>query len=297
MAAPLTSDSRVWSREEAFEYCRRLTKTHYENFTVGSLLLPRAKRQHVSNLYAYARTVDDLGDEAKGDRKEILKEWQEDLGRCYEGTPKHPVMVALQDTIRRFDIPVEPFLKLIKANEMDQEIKRYRTFEELLYYCDHSANPCGRLFLYIFNYRDQERHRLADYTCTALQLTNFWQDVTRDWDMRRVYLPMEDMESFSYTEEQLAKGVFNDDFRSLMAFEVNRTRRMFRQGAELVNRVKGASKLDIALFSRGGLAVLDAIEKLDYNVLKRRPHLSRFKKGRLLFLTWVDMLLGRKLRS
>ena len=297
MAAPLTSDSRVWSREEAFEYCRRLTKTHYENFTVGSLLLPRAKRQHVSNLYAYARTVDDLGDEAKGDRKEILKEWQEDLGRCYEGTPKHPVMVALQETIRRFDIPVEPFLKLIKANEMDQEIKRYRTFEELLYYCDHSANPCGRLFLYIFNYRDQERHRLADYTCTALQLTNFWQDVTRDWDMRRVYLPMEDMESFSYTEEQLAKGIFNDGFRSLMAFEVNRTRRMFRQGAELVNRVKGASKLDIALFSRGGLAVLDAIEKLDYNVLKRRPHLSRFKKGRLLFLTWVDMLLGRKLRS
>ena len=297
MAAPLTSDSRVWSREEAFEYCRRLTKTHYENFTVGSLLLPRAKRQHVSNLYAYARTVDDLGDEAKGDRKEILKEWQEDLGRCYEGTPKHPVMVALQETIRRFDIPAEPFLKLIKANEMDQEIKRYRTFEELLYYCDHSANPCGRLFLYIFNYRDQERHRLADYTCTALQLTNFWQDVTRDWEMRRVYLPMEDMESFSYTEEQLAKGVFNDDFRSLMAFEVDRTRRMFRQGAELVNRVKGASKLDIALFSRGGLAVLDAIEKLDYNVLKRRPHLSRFKKGRLLFLTWVDMLLGRKLRS
>ena len=297
MAAPLTSDSRVWSREEAFEYCRRLTKTHYENFTVGSLLLPRAKRQHVSNLYAYARTVDDLGDEAKGDRKEILKEWQEDLGRCYEGTPKHPVMVALQDTIRRFDIPVEPFLKLIKANEMDQEIKRYRTFEELLYYCDHSANPCGRLFLYIFNYRDQERHRLADYTCTALQLTNFWQDFTRDWEMRRVYLPMEDMESFSYTEEQLAKSVFNDDFRSLMAFEVDRTRRMFRQGAELVNRVKGASKLDIALFSRGGLAVLDAIEKLDYNVLKRRPHLSRFKKGRLLFLTWVDMLLGRKLRS
>ncbi len=297
MAAPLTSDSRVWSREEAFEYCRRLTKTHYENFTVGSLLLPRAKRQHVSNLYAYARTVDDLGDEAKGDRKEILKEWQEDLGRCYEGTPKHPVMVALQDTIHRFDIPVEPFLKLIKANEMDQEIKRYRTFEELLYYCDHSANPCGRLFLYIFNYRDQERHRLADYTCTALQLTNFWQDVTRDWEMRRVYLPMEDMESFSYTEEQLAKSVFNDDFRSLMAFEVDRTRRMFRQGAELVNRVKGASKLDIALFSRGGLAVLDTIEKLDYNVLKRRPHLSRFKKGRLLFLTWVDMLLGRKLRS
>ena len=297
MTAPLTSDSRVWSREAAFEYCRRLTKTHYENFTVGSLLLPKAKRQHVSNLYAYARTVDDLGDEAKGDRRAILKEWQEDLGRCYEGTPKHPVMVALQDTIRRFDIPEEPFLKLIKANEMDQEVKRYRTFEELLYYCDHSANPCGRLFLYIFNYRDEERQRLADYTCTALQLTNFWQDVTRDWEMGRVYLPMEDMESFGYTEEQLAKGVFNDGFRSLMAFEVNRTRRMFRQGAELVNGVKGASRLDIALFSRGGLAVLDAIEKLDYNVLKRRPHLSRFKKGRLLFSTWVDMLLGRKLRS
>ena len=296
MTAPLTSDSRVWSREAALEYCRNLAKTHYENFTVGSLLLPKSKRQHVSNLYAYARTVDDFGDEATGDRRTKLKEWQEELGRCYEGTPKHPVMVALQDTIRTFDIPGEPFLKLIKANEMDQDVKRYSTFEELLYYCDHSANPCGRLFLYIFDYRDQERQRLADYTCTALQLTNFWQDVTRDWEMGRIYLPLEDMESFGYTEDDLAKGIFNDNFRSLMSFEVERTREIFRQGARLVNQVKGASRLDITLFNRGGMSVLDAIEKQGYNVLKRRPHLSRFNKGQLLFSTWLDMLLRRKLR-
>ena len=297
MSSLLTSDARVWSLEEAFEYCRRLTTTHYENFTVGSLLLPKAKRQHVSNLYSYARSVDDLGDEAEGNREDLLKEWEEDLDLCYEGTPHHPVMVALQETVRTFDIPKEPFLKLIKANRMDQEVNRFPTFQDLLRYCDHSANPCGRLFLYVFNYRDEERQRLADYTCTALQLANFWQDVTRDYKMGRIYLPLEDLEQFGYKEEDLAQGIFNDSFRRLMVFEVDRTRRMFRQGLELVDLVKGVARLDIALFSRGGLAVLDAIEKQDYNVLNRRPHLSRFQKGWLLFSTWVGMRLGRKPRA
>ena len=292
MGSLLTTNSSTWTRDEAFAYCRSLTKTHYENFTVGSLLLPKAKRQHVSNLYAYCRTVDDLGDEAEGDRRALLEQWREDLERCYDGTPNHPVMVALKDTIQRYHIPREPFLKLIEANRMDQEVARYETFQDLLYYCDHSANPCGRLFLYVFDYRDEERQQLSDYTCTALQLTNFWQDVNRDWRKGRIYLPLEDMKAHGVTEEQLAMRAFDDNFRRLMAFQVERTRRMFHQGAQLLPRIEGAAKVDVALFTRGGMAVLDAIEKQGYNVLARRPSLSRFKKGWLLVSTWAALKLG-----
>ena len=295
MATLLLTDSRTWTLEEALAYCRNLTKTHYENFTVGSLLLPRAIRQHVSNLYAYSRTVDDLGDEAEGDRLDLLRQWREDLERCYtDDNPRHPVMVALRHTIQRYSIPREPFVKLIKANRIDQEITRYETFENLLYYCDHSANPCGRLFLYVFDYRDEERQRLSDYTCTALQLANFWQDVNRDWKMGRVYLPLEDLQAYGVTEEQIARRSFDDNFRKLMAFQVERTRRIFHQGAELLNHLEGHAKTDVALFTRGGMAVLDAIEKQDYNVLARRPSLSRFKKARLLLSTWVALKLGAK---
>ena len=292
MATLLLTDSRTWTLEESLAYCRNLTRTHYENFTVGSLLLPRAIRQHVSNLYAYSRTVDDLGDEAEGDRLDLLRQWREDLERCYTDVPRHPVMVALQHTIQRYRIPREPFVKLIKANLIDQEITRYETFENLLYYCDHSANPCGRLFLYVFDYRDEERQRLSDYTCTALQLANFWQDVNRDWKMGRVYLPLEDLQAYGVTEEQIARRSFDDNFRKLMAFQIERTRRIFRQGAELLNHLEGHAKVDVALFTRGGMAVLDAIEKQDYNVLARRPSLSRFKKARLLLSTWVALKLG-----
>ncbi len=288
----LLSDSRSWTLEEALVYCRNLTRTHYENFTVGSLLLPKAIRQHVSNLYAYSRTVDDLGDEAEGDRLDLLLQWREDLERCYDGEPRHPVMIALQHTIQRYRIPREPFLKLIEANRMDQEISRYETFLDLLHYCDHSANPCGRLFLYIFDYRDEERQRLSDYTCTALQLANFWQDISRDWRMGRVYIPLEDMEAYGVSEEQFARRAFDDNFRRLMAFQVKRTRRIFRQGAQLLDHLEGHAKVDVALFTRGGMAILDAIEKQDYDVLARRPSLSRFKKAHLLLSTWAILKLG-----
>ena len=293
MTTILTFDERTWSLEEASAYTRRLTSTHYENFTVGSLLLPKAVRQHVSNLYAYCRTVDDLGDEATGDRRHLLDQWRDDLERCYTNdAPTHPVMVALQHTIQRFNIPREPFLKLIEANRMDQELARHPTFEDLLHYCDHSANPCGRLFLYVFNYRDEERQKLADHTCTALQLTNFWQDVNRDWQKGRVYLPLEDLKAHDVTEEQIARREFDDNFRRLLAFQVERTRHIFRQGAQLLDHIDGHAKTDVALFTRGGMAVLDAIEKQDYNVLKRRPSLSRLKKAWLLLSTWTRMKLG-----
>jgi len=332
-----------WTLEDADRYCERLAQTHYENFTVGSWLLPKSQRRQVYAVYAYCRTVDDLGDEdtatwegapgehpaggelvqnrtlvevagtpppgaksapggqrrpvgsqEKSRRLALLDWWEGELRCCYSGTPAHPVMVALQRTISDFDIPARPFLKLIEANRMDQRADRYSTYSELLNYCDHSANPVGHLFLYLFGYRDEERQRLADATCTALQLSNFWQDVARDYSQGRVYLPEEDMQRFGYTEEELASGLASQEFRRLLAFQVDRARALFREGAPLVETLEGAGKLDVALFTRGGVAILDAIEGRNYDVLSARPALSRTRKAALFASTWLAWKLGSK---
>jgi squalene synthase HpnC len=248
---------------------------------VGSWLLPRPLRRHVYTVYAFCRHVDDLGDEAPGDRPRLLDYWQAELERCYHSTPSHPVFVALRETVRRFAIPPQPFLKLIEANRMDQRTSRYRTFEELLHYCDHSANPVGHLFLYLFGYADAERQGLADATCTALQLTNFWQDIAVDLGKGRVYIPQEDMTRFGYSEEELKQGIVNAAFRALMAFEVGRTRELFAKGLGLLDMVDGRLKVDLKLFSLGGLAVLEALESNGYDVFRQRPRLSRRQKAAL----------------
>lgn len=271
--------ARPYSLAEAFAYCRRLTTSHYENFTVASWLLPRALRPHLYAVYTYCRSVDDLGDEAEGDRLALLDDWEGDLRRCYDGSPRHPAFVVLRETVRRFDIPQEPFLRLIEANRMDQRVNRYRTYGELLGYCQNSANPTGHIVLYLFGYRDEERQRLSDATCSALQLTNFWQDVQRDLDKGRIYIPLEDMERFGYGEADLLEDRFDGRFRDLMAFQVERTRELFRQGLELIPKVRGRARLDLRLFSLGGLAVLDAIEAIDYDVLHERAKLSRARKA------------------
>ena len=280
--------------DEGYARCAELAKSHYENFTVGSWLLPNDKRKHIYAIYAFCRFVDGLGDEHDGDRLEALDTWEQDLLRCYDGTPQHPYMVALQETIREFDIPRDPFLKLIEANRMDQVRTRHATYRDVEHYCEHSANPVGHLVLYVFGYRDEERQRLSDCTCTALQLTNFWQDVARDHAMGRIYIPLEDMGRFGYSENQLAQGLFAPQFRDLMAFEVDRTRDLFRRGLKLVNTLEGRLKLDVALFSLGGMKVLDAIERQGYDVLKKRPELSKGAKVRLMAGTALRLaLLGR----
>lgn len=271
--------ARVYSLAEAYAYCRRLATSHYENFTFASWLLPRALRPHVYAVYAYCRGVDDLGDEAEGDRLALLDDWGAELRRCYGGSPRHPAFVALQETIHLFAIPQEPFLRLVEANRMDQRVNRYRTYGELLGYCENSANPVGHLVLCLFGYRDEERQRLADATCTALQLANFWQDVRRDLGKGRIYIPLEEMERFGYSEGDLLEGRFDGRFRDLMAFQVGRTRELFRKGLGLIREVRGRLRLDLRLFSLGGLAVLDAIEAIDYDVLHRRPQLSRTRKA------------------
>lgn len=271
--------------DAAFEACVRLAKSHYENFTVGSFLLPRGTKKHIHALYAFARTTDDIGDESEGDRLANLEAWEEDFRRIRGGTPRHPVHIALVETVRAFDIPDEPFLKLIEANRIDQRKTRHETFADLLHYCDHSANPCGHLVLYAFGVRDAASRRLSDFTCTALQLVNFWQDLAIDRAKGRVYLPQEDLRRFGYTEEELGRGEVNDRFRELMKFECGRTREYFMKGLPLAKRLRGAAKFDVRLFSRGGMSVLDLIGEAGYDVFRRRPKLSKLGKARLAFET------------
>ena len=279
---------------EAFGHCETLARTHYENFSVGTQLIPGNLRKHFYSVYAFCRGVDDLGDEATGDRIAMLDEWERQLHRCYDGTPVHPFFVALQQTIQQLDIPREPFLKLVEANRRDQRVLRHPNYAELLDYCDHSANPVGHLVLYIFGHREPELHRLSDSTCTALQLANFWQDVHRDFEMGRVYLPADDMAKFGVTEEMIANRNATPQFKALMRFEIDRTRQLFVEGYDLVNLVKGMAKVDLALFTGGGLTVLREIERLDYDVLAKRPTVSKLTKFRLLVSAYTRTKLGMR---
>jgi squalene synthase HpnC len=269
---------------DAQAYCRQLTRTHYENFSVASVLLPRRLLRHFHAIYAYCRWADDLADEAGGGATALalLRWWREELLRCYEGKPRHPVMVALQSTIRRFDIPSAPFLNLLFAFEQDQLLKRYETFSQLLGYCRNSANPVGHLVLYLCEAYSAASAALADQVCTALQLANFWQDVARDFDIDRVYLPAEDRQRFGYQEADLVARRYNDAFVELMRFEVVRTRDLFYRGLPLLDRMPAEVRPDIELFIRGGLAILRKIERCRYNVWASRPALAKWEKAALL---------------
>jgi squalene synthase HpnC len=272
------------SLSRARRYCRDLALTHYENFTVASLFLPRRLLRHFHNVYAYCRFADDLADEAGGGAAALalLRWWRRELRACYAGRPRHPIMVALRETIERFQIPPRPFLDLLFAFEQDQLIKRYRTFNQLLSYCRHSANPVGHLVLYLCEAYMPERAALADCICTGLQLANFWQDVVRDYAIGRIYLPEEDRRRFGVSEADIRERNFSPAFAELMRFEVERTRALFHRGGPLVGQMSGETRLDIELFVRGGLAVLGKIERCGYNVLRARPVLAKWDKAALL---------------
>ena len=276
------------SVEDSEALCRRLALSHYENFTVVSRLIPRAMRQPLYNLYAFCRSVDDIGDEAPGDRSALLDRFEGELDAAYDGTPRHPVLVALKGTIERFDLPRDQFARLITANRIDQERSRYENFDELLHYCEHSATPVGRLFLMLFSYHDEELFDLSDSTCIALQLTNFWQDVKRDYENGRIYLPLDEMKRFGVSERDLAAREATDQFKDLLRFQVEQARDYFRDGLPLIDRVRGSLRVDLALFSRGGLAILDKIEQLHYDTLKGRPTLSKSEKIRLFLSTLIS---------
>jgi squalene synthase HpnC len=290
---PAGSHGGVVSLPAARAYCRTLARSHYENFMVASALLPRELRQPMFHVYAYCRWADDLADEAGSTQLGLagVRGWREELHRCYAGEPRHPVFVALAETIAEFDLPIALFDDLLTAFEQDQTVTRYATYEEVLGYCRYSANPVGRLVLHLFGYRDDERMRLSDFTCTALQLANFWQDVARDLDKDRIYLPLDDMERFGYSEPELFARTENDAFRQLLRFQVERTRELFRQGEPLRDMVRRRLRLEIDMFSQGGLLVLRMIEAQGYNVLRRRPAIGKRQQAALLFRCLVAQLL------
>jgi squalene synthase HpnC len=271
--------------EEARRYCERLAKQHYENFLVAGIFCPRPLRRHFYNVYAYCRISDDLSDEIGDLRKSLvlLDWWEEELDAMYRGAPRHPVFVALAETVAKFNIPPDPFRDLLTAFRQDQRVTRYPTYNDVLDYCKNSANPVGRLVLALCGYSDPERLALSDKTCTALQLANFWQDVTRDLEKDRVYLPIEDLNRFGYTEEALFARRFTPEFAALMRFEVERTHALFAEGLKLCDLVDRRVRLDIEMFNRGGQEVLRLIERQGYDVLTHRPAVSKRRQLAILF--------------
>jgi squalene synthase HpnC len=287
--------------EEARAWCKHLAETHYENFHVASWFLPKKLRPHFHAIYAYCRVSDDLGDET-GNREQslaLLDQWNDELDACYEGIARHPVFVALAETIRACQIPKEPFADLLTAFKQDQTVTRFRNMDEVLAYCRYSANPVGRLVLYVCGYTDPERFRLSDFTCTALQLANFWQDVASDYQQRdRIYLPQDAMQRFGVTEATIAAGQTTSELRTLLQDQVAYARSLFEAGLPLIGIVDSELALDLDLFSRGGLEILRAIEQRDYDVLSARPAISKPRKLALALRAVSGKLLpGLRLKA
>lgn len=269
--------------EEARAWCKQLAETHYENFHVATWFLPERLRPHFHAIYAYCRVSDDLGDEVGNTEQSLalLDLWGRELDACYEGRARHPVFVALAETIQACSIPKEPFADLLTAFKQDQVVTRYASMQEVLGYCRYSANPVGRLVLYTCGYRDEERFRLSDFTCSALQLANFWQDVRVDWAKDRVYLPQDDMQRFGVTDQTIDQGIATPEFRVLLKHEVEFARSIFQQGLPLIGMVDRDLAVDLDLFSRGGLEILNAIERQEFDVLSSRPSIGKRTKLQL----------------
>jgi squalene synthase HpnC len=281
------------SLEEARAYCERLAKSHYENFSVATWFLPSRLRRHFYNVYAYCRISDDLGDEVGDPQQslELLDQWETELNACYAGSPKHPVFVALAETVKQFGIPQHEFSDLLIAFRQDQTVTRFETFDDVLAYCRYSANPVGHLVLYLCGYNDTERQQLSDYTCTALQLANFWQDVFVDYGKGRIYLPLEDLRRFGVSGEDIAQRRATPQFVDMMKFEVERARDWFARGLPLVKMVNRELAIDLELFSRGGQEILNAIERQGFDVLRARPEISKLRKLMLVLRAAMGKLL------
>lgn len=281
------------SLAEARAYCERLAKSHYENFSVASWFLPKRLRQHFYNVYAYCRISDDLGDEVGNPQQslELLDQWETELNSCYAGSPRHPVFVALAETVQQCGIPKHEFSDLLIAFRQDQTVTRFETFDNVLSYCRYSANPVGHLVLYLCGYSDAERQQLSDYTCTALQLANFWQDVFVDYGKGRIYLPLEDLRRFGVTGNDIAQRRATPQFTGMMKFEVERAREWFELGLPLIKKVNRELALDLDLFSRGGMEILRAIERQGFDVLHSRPVISKTRKLMLVARAAAGKLL------
>lgn len=284
------------SLAESRDYCRRLARSHYENFAVTTWLLPRHLRPHFYHIYAYCRWSDDLADET-GSQKlsaDLLNWWEGELRACYAGQARHPVFVALRETIRHFEIPPEPFHDLLSAFRQDQQVSRYETFDDLLDYCRRSANPVGRLVLFLGRADDEDRGRLSDAICTGLQLANFCQDVAEDWRRGRVYIPLEECRRFGYSESDFAVACADRRFKELLAIQVDRAEAWLRSGLPLADCLPRALAGDIWLIAQGGLRILDRIRAVDFDVWRRRPKVTRRDQFQLLAGCLARRWFGRR---
>ncbi|MDR2754599.1 MAG: squalene synthase HpnC [Planctomycetaceae bacterium] len=287
---------KTFSETEAFAYCKHLTERHYENFSVVSWLLPKKLRQPFQVVYAYCRWSDDLSDEHDGSNESRIKSleylhwWEQGLDDCFQQdkpVPNHPVYIALRKVLEQFRLPKQPFADLLVAFRRDQVQYRYAVFEDLLDYCRYSANPVGRIVLHLVCETEPTPEQLicSDSICTGLQLANFWQDVSRDIEIGRCYIPRSVAEEFGVDIENIRDS---SAFRKMLQYLITDARSRLRNGVPLVNSIPKTVQNNIALFIRGGLAILDAIEKNNYNVLEQRPTVSQWTKFRLLVNTWMS---------
>jgi squalene synthase HpnC len=256
-----------------------MAQARHENFPVASLLVPKRVRAHLLAVYGFARLVDDAGDEAAGDRLALLDELEADLERVWGGVPRNPLIARLQPTVAACGLPIEPFRKLVQANRRDQLVDRYETYEDLRRYCELSANPVGELVLRIFGAATPERLALSGKVCTALQLTEHWQDVGEDYGRGRIYVPLEDLRRFGVPEAGLGASAASPAVRSLMEFEVQRARELLDEGAPLVRGLSGRAKLAVAAFVAGGRSALEAVERAGYQVLGAPPRAGRARRA------------------
>lgn len=285
----------ILSVDASFRYCEQLARGHYENFPVGSVLVPSNRRKHVYSIYAFARTADDFADEGyEADisvetRMARLDEWQKKLQDSYRGVADDPIFIALSETIRELRLPVALFEDLLSAFKQDVTKTRYRDFDEVLDYCSRSANPVGRLILLLFDYRDEKLHRMSDDVCTGLQLANFWQDVSIDIRKDRIYLPADEMAHYDVTEDDLRSGRFTERYASLMKYQVERTHEIFNRGRMLPKLVSGRLAIELRLTWLGGMRILERIEEQGFDTLRSKPMITSLDKIRLI----VQSLLTR----
>jgi squalene synthase HpnC len=281
--------SQSWTLQSSYAYCENLAQSHYENFPVGSILVPKHLRKFFYSIYAFARIADDFADEgydqdySEQERLELLNEWQVMLGEALAGCARHPVFIALADTQRKFDLPVGLFEDLLSAFGQDVIKRRYQTVAELMDYCRRSANPIGRLILLLFGYRDEERHFLSDAICTGLQLANHWQDIAVDLRKDRVYLPEEDLQRFGLSVAALQSQTVSPAYCQLMKFEIARARELFASGKPLCTSVDGRLGVELRVVWSGGAKILNAIEENGYDVFRKRPMISKRDKLQILF--------------
>jgi squalene synthase HpnC len=279
--------------EEAYRYCEKLAKNHYENFPVGSSITPKAIRPLIHSIYAFARIADDYADEGDlrpSERLSLLEDWQRQLDACFTGKASHPIFTALSETIRTRNIPKKPFDHLLIAFRMDVTRTRYGSFEELLGYCRHSANPVGRLVLYAYDLFSEERAAFSDHLCTALQLANFWQDVTLDLEKGRIYLPLEDLGRFGYTEHDLTQQRADDRFFRLVQYQVQRTRALFIEARPLLAMLPPRLCMELSLTWHGGMTILRKIEEGGFDVFSNRPRIGPVDKVALLIRSMRELL-------